>query len=351
MKAIIIGGRGQIGRAIAKRFVSGGWEVDAIVTAADRGGSLPMPDKVKLVVVDRESTRSLTRAIGSGADVLVDTVAFDEKHARQLLRFQSVVGSFAVLSSIMVYADDRGHTIDAVTDSPDHPFPTYPVGITESQRTALPGPERYSTRKAALEHALLSKSKVPAALVRPGAVYGLGSRHPREWWFVKRVLDRRRRVALCYGGRSRFHTVSVDNVAEVVHAAVRARYHGCVNAGDPEALTVRQIGREVAKVFGHRFAITSFGGDPQAGDVGATPWSVKRPVVLDMQLAASFGYRPVSRYAEAVGAYCWWLVAAAIERGWLEAFPVLGQYRPTELFDYAAEDEWFARRGTAKAGR
>ena len=35
----------------------------------------------------------------------------------------------------------------------------------------------------------------------------------REAWFVKRILDGRRRIPLAYSGESRFHTTATANLA------------------------------------------------------------------------------------------------------------------------------------------
>ncbi|MDN3353148.1 hypothetical protein [Actinomadura sp. DC4] len=37
---------------------------------------------------------------------------------------------------------------------------------------------------------------MPVTIVRPGAIHGPGSTYSREWWLVRRVLDRRPAVLL-----------------------------------------------------------------------------------------------------------------------------------------------------------
>ena len=55
----------------------------------------------------------------------------------------------------------------------------------------------------------------PAAvsILRRGAIHGIGARHPREWYFVKRGLDGRRHLPLEYGGGSVFATSSTTGIA------------------------------------------------------------------------------------------------------------------------------------------
>ena len=52
----------------------------------------------------------------------------------------------------------------------------------------------------------------------------------RELFFVRRAVDRRRRVALDSNGASRFHTTSVANVAELIRLAAE---HPRAQSGDP----------------------------------------------------------------------------------------------------------------------
>ena len=59
-------------------------------------------------------------------------------------------------------------------------------------------------------------------VLRPGAIHGVGSRHPREWWFVKRILDGRRAVPLAWDGQSRFHASATSNIAELIRVVLAA---------------------------------------------------------------------------------------------------------------------------------
>ena len=106
---------------------------------------------------------------------------------------QTDVGTLIVISSASVYRDAEGRSLDEAASGG---FPDLPVPIGEDQPTVSPGPQTYSTRKAALEQALLENSRRPVTILRPCAIHGEGSRHPREWWFVKRILDGRREVPL-----------------------------------------------------------------------------------------------------------------------------------------------------------
>jgi nucleoside-diphosphate-sugar epimerase len=323
--ALIIGGTGQIGLATAAALAIDGWRV----IAASRTGGAPAVDGVESFRLDRDEPGALARAIGPGVDALIDTVAFDEGHARQLLDLQANVGALVVISSASVYRDDAGRTLDEARETG---FPHFPVPIGEDQPTVAPGPATYSTRKIALEQALLRGASRPVTILRPCAIHGPGSRHPREWFFVRRIRDGRRVVPLAFSGASRFHTTATTNIAELVRVALEAPATRILNIADPEAPTVSEIGQTIAQVYGHDLEIVPFEGPPQRG-VGASPWSTPRPIVVSVARAEATGYRPVTAYENAVGAACRSAEAMAAQG---VAFPdYIGG-----MFDYQAEDDW-----------
>src|SRR5262249_57024868 len=87
---------------------------------------------------------------------------------------------------------------------------------------------------------------LPATLIRAGAIHGPWSEWAREWHFVKRVLDGRPVIVLAYRGGSRFHTLSVHNLAELIWLAGQHPRPPVLNAGDPQPPTLLQISPPVA---------------------------------------------------------------------------------------------------------
>lgn len=337
--AFILGGTGQIGRAVAGEFLSANWSV----TISHRGGR-PAPEDLvqlgaKVVTLDRDTPGQLSRVLGNGADALIDTSAYDRDHAGQLLAVQGSVGAFVVISSASVYRDDLGRTLD---EARQNGFPELPDPIPETHATVDPGPATYSTRKVALERHLLDDADTPITLLRPCAIHGPHSRHPREWWFVKRILDRREAIPLAYSGKSRFHISAVANIAALARVAVETPGRRVLNIADPTAPTVSEIAAIIARQLDYQGQIVAVdqpgGGAPT---VGITPWSVPRPFVLDCQAAVNLGYAPVTTYADAIKSCCDWLVQNAADADWKQLFPLLASY-PWNLFDYPAEDVFFA---------
>jgi nucleoside-diphosphate-sugar epimerase len=337
-RAFLLGGTGQIGRAVAQRLLEAGWEV-----LLGSRGQRPVPKELEAphVRVDRDEPGELDRALGEGADVLVDIVAFEQAHALQLLSLADRLGSVVVVSTGSVYADERGRTLDEAKTAAE--FPVFRGPIRETQSTVAPGNETYSTKKAAIERILLSQGELRAAIVRPWAIHGPGGSLPRELHFVKRVLDGRRVIVLTDRGRGRFQTTSVDNLAELIRLAAERPRHGAYNCGDPDPPNVLEIARAIADAMKHDWAeLLVERPEPWRRDnepVGDTPWSALSPLVADMTEAElDLRYKPVTTYPKAVRATCVSLAEAARGRDWREVWPEAAKYM-AHSFDYAAEDE------------
>ncbi len=335
----VLGGTGLIGRAAVPRLLETGWDV----VAASRG-ERPAPEELdgaRVIHVDRREEGALQDAVGEGVDVLVDVLPFTADDARQLLGLEGRVGSVIAISSASVYAARDGSSLDESTGP--HDFPDFPVPIPESQPRVAPGPEGYSPGKVAMEQTLLEQDVVPATVVRPCAIHGPGALLNREWYFVKRALDRRPYVVLAYGGESRFHTTASANLAELIRCVAERPGTRALNCGDPDAPSVLEISRVLARLAGHERSQLLLPGAPPSETVGGTPWSAPKPMVVDMAAAErDVGYRPVVGYEEWAERGYEWLIAATRDRDWREVLPSTARYLG-DRFDYDAEDD-FVRR-------
>ncbi|MFE6133012.1 NAD-dependent epimerase/dehydratase family protein [Streptomyces sp. NPDC056437] len=343
--AVVVGATGQVGRAAVRALAADGWEVRALSRRGGRDES--WPQEVRAVVCDREDDTALAAALGDGCDVLVDMVAYGADHARQLSSLADRIGSAVVISSGAVYEDDQGRSFD--TQGEPDGFPRYPVPIPETQRTVAPADATYGTGKVALEQELLAAGDRPATtLLRAGAIHGPHCRTPRELYFVKRAVDGRPVRILAHGGRDRFHPVHVSNLAELIRLAALRPGSRVLNAGDPVAPTVAEIGAAVDAVLGRSSETVLVDGASPRGDVGVTPWSVEHPIVYDMAAAErELGYRAVTTYEDSLPETVEWLARQLHGRDWTEAFPRMAElYAPqVDLFPYAEEDAWLAERG------
>ncbi|MFE0509426.1 NAD-dependent epimerase/dehydratase family protein [Streptomyces sp. NPDC058964] len=338
---MVIGAAGQIGRPAVDALARDGWEVTAVSRGGGRDGS--WPDGVRVVRMDREDEGALASAVGRGCDLVVDMVAYGAAHARQLTALADRVGSAVVISSVTVYEDDKGRGFD--TQGEPDGFPEYPVPVPETRPTVTPGEASYSTRKVALERELIAAGdRLPTTVLRAGAVHGPHSPLPRELYFVKRNLDGRRTRVLAHRGESRFHTASAHNIAELIRLAAARPGSRVLNACDPQAPTVTEIGAAVDEVMGARTETVLVDGPPPTSAVGRSPWAVPLPVVFDMTAAErELGYRPVVSYARSLPETVEWLCDRTARQDWRARFPLLARTYP-DLFDYPAEDAWLRGR-------
>ncbi|MFC7548566.1 NAD-dependent epimerase/dehydratase family protein [Plantactinospora sp. GCM10030261] len=342
--ALVIGATGQVGRAAVAALVRDGWRVRAGSRGRRPAGTWPADWAVEPITVDRDDDASLAAAVGTGCDVIIDTVGYGRGHAEQVLRLADRIGSAVVLSSVGVYVDDEGRPFGADDFRPPELIPeTQP---TVPGRVDPFGADDYAGGKVDLERTLLAAGdRLPVTLLRAGAIHGPHTTQPREWHFVKRALDRRPVRILAYAGESRFHPVSTANLAELIRLAAARPGSRVLNAGDPDVPTVREIGAAIGALLDHRPEEVLIDGPSPAPPVGGTPWTVPRPVVLDMTAAGrELGYRPVTDYPGSLPATVDWLVAAAQGRDWRAVFTDLVEYYTTDFFDYAAEDAWLAAR-------
>ena len=186
---VVIGVSGQIGTAVARRMLAGGWLVRGL-----HNTQRPLPPDlafVEVTVGDRNDDDTLAAVLSDGADGVVDTIAYTSKHAHQLLAHAEDIGALAVISSIAVYADDEARSIGNGT-------PRWLQPIRETQALVPATDETYGGGKVSLENSLLQANQLPVSVLRPAAVCGPGSRHLREWWLIKRVLDGRTTLPLKY---------------------------------------------------------------------------------------------------------------------------------------------------------
>ncbi|PPQ46052.1 reductase [Paenibacillus peoriae] len=340
-RAVVIGATGQIGRAAVDILVRDGWDVTAVSRSGGKDEN--WPDEVKIVRADRNNDEEFAAAIGDGCDVVVDVVAYGAAHARQLTAMADRIGSAVVLSTTVVYEDDKGRNFDTARE-PDG-FPHLPVPIHESQRTVQPGETTYSTGKIAMEQELLAAGdRLPITVLRAGAVYGPYSSFPYELYFVKRNLDGRRKRVLDFSGEGLFHRVSVRTLAELIRLAAMRPGSRVLNACDPEVPTIAEIGKAIDTIMDVEVPETILIDGPSTEPyVGKTSWMIEYPMVCDMVAAEKeLGYRPVENYDKSLQEMVEWLVEQLAGRDWKEAFPLLAQTHP-HLFDYVAEDAWFTK--------
>lgn len=189
-RALVIGGTGLIGTALARRLLAAGWRVD--LTGRDPAH---MPASLaaggaRFIAADRADL-GLLAAVGDGADLIADCLCYTAADAASLLPLALAANSTVMISSNAVYVDAAGHHSNS--DIPPH----FGGPVREDQPITAPSAgtdyqsrEGYAACKVAAEHVLLD-SGAPVTVLRLGKVHGPWAARPREWVFVKRVLDSR----------------------------------------------------------------------------------------------------------------------------------------------------------------
>lgn len=341
-RALILGGTGSIGRATAHRLLTAGWEVD--LTGRDPA-RLPAGIAAaggRFVAADRGDSDQLRAALGEGADLLVDCICYTAADANRLLPLARDAGSTVLISSKAVYVDGAGNHSNSET------APRFDGRIAETQPTVAPSDidfdsrEGYGANKVAAEQVLLD-SGLPVTVLRPSKIHGPGARRPREWVFVKRVLDRRPAVFLARQGAGVDHPTAAANIAALIETIAARPGRRILNSADPDAPSALEISRTIARQLGHSWeeVLLNEGADDA---LGRSPWDAPHPIVLDSTAAVELGYTPAGDYAATVAEEVEWLVAAARGGHGAENLPALDDAFFGPMLDYAAEDRHLSSR-------
>src|ERR687896_121805 len=124
--AFLLGGTGQIGRAVSRRLADAGWEV-SVASRGERPVDEDQKAHARHVALDRSDDDSLREALGDGVDVLVDVIPFEPRDAAQLVALRGRFGSLIAISSASVYSDTHGRTLDEATGPEEFPVLQVPI--------------------------------------------------------------------------------------------------------------------------------------------------------------------------------------------------------------------------------
>jgi nucleoside-diphosphate-sugar epimerase len=339
-RALILAGTGAIGRATALRLLQRGWDVDVTGRSphlfsedvADLGG--------RFILSDRHDATQLKSVFADGVDLLVDCACFSARHAEQLVPYARDAASTVVMSSKGVYVDEAGNHVNS--DESTH----FAGPIRETQATVAPGGgdfnsrEGYGANKVAAEMVLFN-SGLPVTVIRASKIHGVDARRPREWYFVKRVLDARPAVLLARRGEGVDHPTAAVNVAALIEIVASQPGQRTLNCADPDAPSVREIAHVVAQHFGYEWEEVLLDANAPEG-LARSPWGAPHPIVLDMSAALELGYVPAGDYATTVHDEIEWLSSIAVGPGAYRLPDDLDNDFFRRSFDYVAEDSFLA---------
>ncbi len=292
MRAVILGGTGAIGGALAARLAAAGWSVD--VTGRDPES---MPQElavagVRFHRVERSEVPEIERLVGGGADLLVDLVAYCGADVRALLPVMGSVTSPVLISSRAVYVDAEARHLNSAEP------PWFHEPIVEDTATLPPAGddvdplsrEGYAPSKVAAEHVALD-SGLPVTVIRPSKVHGRWARNPRTRLLVERMMRGDRTVTLADRGASIDHLTGAANTAALIETVAYAPGQRVLNSADPDTPTAEQIVRTIGERLGWdgSLELIGSGSDPMVGD---HPWRSAHPIVLSTSASERLGYSP-----------------------------------------------------------
>ena len=232
-RLFLTGALGFIGRAIADRYASEGWEVRGVDLAADpaRGvvaGDVTKPGAWQEHAAGCELVVHLAARLGLGG-------THDEFWAINVAATR-----LALDAAVRGGARRFVHTSSIVTFGND-----FPDGVAESY-PVRPNGTPYTDTKIASEQVVLAAhaaGEVPCTVVRPGDVYGPRS---RPWVILILESIRARELALPARGRGIFSPVYVDNLVDGYVLAAAAP------AAEGQVFTVTDgVGVECRDFFAH----------------------------------------------------------------------------------------------------
>jgi nucleoside-diphosphate-sugar epimerase len=235
-RVFITGARGFIGNALARRYRTLGAEVFGVDLAADAdtavlAGDISHPGPWQLHAAGCELFIHTAAVVSNAAD-------FD-----RCWRI-NVLGTRRALDAAVRGGARRFVHFSTVRAFSDVGFPD---GVDERHPVRTDG-NPYVDTKIAAEQVVLqahAAGEIPCTVIRPGDVYGPGS---RPWTVLPVQLIKARRFALPAMGRGVFSPAFVENVVDgVVLAASKAAAAGAV-------LTISDgVGVSCAEFFGHYY--------------------------------------------------------------------------------------------------
>ena len=245
MRVLILGGTRFLGPFVVNELLRRGHEV-AVLSRAQAEYAAP----VRRYTGDASDLADLRRVARSWRpEAAVDMLHHTPEHAQVVAKaLAGKVARSVHLSCAAVYGPNPVCPVDEQTETlrPDR-APAEVAAQIRADEVVL---------KAA------AAGKLPAVVVRLAELYG--PRDPRcpEWFFAKRALDGRKRIALPDAGLHICHRGFVQNMAwGICQALTAAKAVGQVyNLGEEKLYTLAQLAQGVARALDHEWELCSVPG-------------------------------------------------------------------------------------------
>ncbi|MBN9541755.1 MAG: epimerase [Alphaproteobacteria bacterium] len=333
-RALVVGGTGPTGPFIVNGLRQRGYGV----TIFHRGThEIPeIPDDVEHIHGDPHFAETIEAALVGGTFDLV--VA---SYGRLRLLAAALKGRAGQFIGIGGYAAYRGWV---------DPYRLEPPGMTspvpeEAPVVATEQEQSFAWKIAQSEQAVFAAHPT-ATVFRYPYVYGPYQVRPREWSFMRRLLEGRREIILPHYGLSLSTHGWAGNLGHAVLLAAdqpEIAAGKVYNCGDLEQLTLAQVVQTIAATLGREVEIIPVSYEV-AGPHRARVLSPQGHQLLDLtRIRTELGYRDLLGVREALARTVDWYLAHPPERGG-DIERALG-----DTFDYAAEDRLIAlyRQGQA----
>jgi nucleoside-diphosphate-sugar epimerase len=242
MRVFVTGASGFLGRALCERYAADGHEVRGMDLAAEAARD---------VVAGDVAVPGPWQDHAAGCDLVIHTAAIVSLRTERPAEVwrANVLGTLHALEAAESGGAQRFVHFSSVTvfgfDFPDGADERHPVAPT-----GLPYPDTKIASEQVVLQAQL-EGRVDATIVRPGDVYGPGS---RAWALLPAQMIRDRRLALPGGGKGVFSPVYVDNLVDgVVLAAASPEAVGQVfTLSDGVGIANRDFFAPYAELVGRR---------------------------------------------------------------------------------------------------
>ena len=241
MKALFVGGTGQISMAITRKLVNDGWDLYVL----NRGNrTTELPDGVKTIIADINDEEAVLKAIdGMHFDCIGEFIGFTvDQVERDYRLFKGRTDQYIYISSASAYHKPVGSYI-----------------IDEGTTLANPYWE-YSRNKIACEEFLMKKYReegFPVTIVRPSHTYDernipLGVHGNKGFWQVIKRMQEGKPVIIQGDGTSLW-TLTFNSDFAIGYTGLMGNRHAIGEAfqiTSDETLTWNQIYQTIADALG-----------------------------------------------------------------------------------------------------
>jgi nucleoside-diphosphate-sugar epimerase len=282
----------------------------------------------------------------------IHTDAYDEACLRQVLEHRQFDVCYAMYGRLRVIAQlmaSRCTRFISVGGAPAYkgymnPFLFSPEGLPVPTREDA---ELVSDASQDEKGYRIVRTEQRVLVAIPGAthfrypyIYGPSQAIPREWLFVRRILDGRKTLILPDGGLTLHSYGYAGNVAHALLLALdkpEASAGKVYNVADDQLLSLRQVAETVADALGHRWDIVNLPYElaPCTRPFVMQPLSTHR-VQDTAALRRDLGYRDQLTPREALASTARWLRDNPPQPGGWEEVVL------QDPFDYQAEDQLLA---------